>query len=94
MRIPAPLSAPCLPAITWRLISFGSLCGLASWRLAAGLAGEGGERREAKMWVTCALLLPVPACLRSMRPALPVMWAAPAHTVLHGAVLARMQVKK
>jgi hypothetical protein len=46
------------------------------------------------MWVTCALLLPVPACLRSMRPALPVMWAAPAHTVLHGAVLARMQVKK
>jgi hypothetical protein len=46
------------------------------------------------MWVTCALLLPVPACLRSTRPALPATWAAPAHPALHGAVLARMQVKK
>jgi|LauGreDrversion2_3_1035106.scaffolds.fasta_scaffold116647_1 hypothetical protein len=31
------------------------------------------------MWVTCALLLPVPARLRSMRPALPATCAALSH---------------
>ena len=52
-----------------------------AWRLGGSCLSVGlrGGWREAAMWVTCALLLPVPARLRSMRPALPATCAALSH---------------